>query len=175
MMHTVVLLAVLQQAPAAPPVDRTTLTGGATFVYQNVKGYILKSADKMPAEHYGFQPTPDVRSFGQLLAHVADANHLMCSPAAGVESANGTTIDRIEQEKLTREPLLARLEQSFKVCDAAHQQLTEANVGDMVTFMSSKRPRLGLLWFHISHAFEHYGNLVTYLRLKGIVPPSSER
>lgn len=168
-----VLVAALQQAPAA--VDRTSQTGAATFTYENVRTYILKSAEKMPAEHFGFQPTPEVRSFGQILAHVADANHLLCSPAAGVASANGSAIDRIEKETLGREALLARLTESFAVCDAAHRQLTEANMGDMVPLMTSKRTRLGLLWFHISHCFEHYGNLVTYLRLKNIVPPSSER
>ncbi|HXW04449.1 MAG TPA: DinB family protein [Vicinamibacterales bacterium] len=168
-------LVLLQQAAVPPAVDRTTQTGAATYVYENVKSYILKSAAKMPPEHVGFQPTPEVRSFGQVLAHIADANHLLCSPAAGVPSANGSTVDKIEQEKLAREPLIARLEASFEVCDAAHKQLTDANMSDMVPFMSSNRTRLALLWFHISHAFEHYGNLVTYMRLKNVVPPSSER
>jgi uncharacterized damage-inducible protein DinB len=175
MTFTLVLLAAPPQAPTSPAVDRTSQTGGATYTYENIKSYIMKSAAKMPAEHFGFQPTPDVRSFGQILAHIADANHLLCSPAAGVASAHGSTMNKIEQEKLGREPLLGRLEESFKVCDAAHKQLTEANMGEMLPLMTSKRTRLGLLWFHISHAFEHYGNLVTYMRLKGVVPPSSER
>ena len=175
MPFTILLLAALQQPPAAPAVDRTSQTGSATYIYQNVKSYILKSAAKMPAEHFTFQPTPEVRSFGQLLAHVADSNHLLCSPAADVESANGSTIDKIEKEKPGREALMTRLEESFKVCDAAYEKLTEANMGDMLPLLKSKRTRLALLWFHIAHSFEHYGNLVTYMRLKGVVPPSSER
>ena len=161
------------QAPQAP--DRRTQTGSAQATYGGVRGFILRSAEKMPAEHFTFQPTPDVRSFGQILAHIADANHLMCSPATGVPSANGDVIDKIEKEKLGREDLLVRLRESFTVCDKAYAGLTEANIGDPVKFMTTMRPRLALLWFHTSHAFEHYGNLVTYMRLKGIVPPSSEK
>lgn len=171
------LTAVLSQTPAPPgPVpDRRTQTGSAQATYAGLRGFILRSADKMPADHFGFQPTPDVRSFGQILAHIADANHLLCSPAAAVESANGAVVDKIEKEKLGREAMLARVKESFTVCDNAYAALTDANMGDTLKFMTTTRPRLALLWFHISHAYEHYGNLVTYMRLKGIVPPSSEK
>lgn len=173
------LAAFLAQTPAAQPApqapDRRTQAGSAQATYGGVRGFILRSAEKMPAEQFTFQPTPDVRSFGQILAHIADANHLLCSPAAGVTSANGDVVDKIEKEKLGREALLVRLRDSFTVCDKAYAALSETNVGETLTFMTTTRPRLALLWFHISHAFEHYGNLVTYMRLKGIVPPSSEK
>lgn len=173
---TVTLLtAVLAQTPAPQGVpDRRTQAGSAQATYAGLRGFILKSADKMPVEHFGFQPTADVRSFGQILAHIADANHLMCSPGAGVESANRGIVDKIEKEKLGRDALIARLRESFTVCDKAFAALTESNVGETLKFMTTSRPRLALMWFHISHVFEHYGNLVTYMRLKGIVPPSSE-
>lgn len=166
-----------QQAakPAAPQMDRTTLSGGATYTYSNLKGYILKSAEKMPPEQFGFQPTPEVRSFGQILAHVADGNYLLCSPALGEENPGGKVMDAIEKEKLGRDALIAKLKDSFTYCDRAYAGLTDANATDLVPLMTSKRPRVGVLWFHIAHTFEHYGNLVTYMRLKGIVPPSSER
>jgi uncharacterized damage-inducible protein DinB len=173
MTFAIALVLVLAQAQPAP--DQSTNTGFVTATYRGVKDFILRGAEKMPADQFEFRPTPDVRSFRDLVAHLTDANHLLCSPALGEENPNGKTVDKIEQEKLGREPLLGRLEESFEVCDAAHKQLTEANMGDMLPLMTSKRTRLGLLWFHISHAFEHYGNLVTYMRLKGVVPPSSER
>ena len=173
-MTAAILIAMLAtQAPAAP--DPTTQTGSARRTYETIKGYILKSAEKMPAEHFGFQPTSEVRSFGQVLAHIVDANYLLCAPAAGVPNPNGEVMQKTENEKLDRAAMLARLTDSFALCDKAHAAMTDANMGDSLDFMKTKRPRLGLLWFHISHAFEHYGNLVTYMRLKGIVPPSSDR
>lgn len=174
MFGTWIIVMAIAGAQQAPPIDRTTMSGSATFTYNGVKGFILKSAEKMPVEQFGFQPTPDVRSFGQVLAHIADANYLMCAPVIGEANPNGT-MTKIEDSKLAREPLIATLKESFAYCDKAYATLTDGNAAEIVPFMNSKRPRLGVLWFHISHAFEHYGNLVTYLRLKGIVPPSSER
>lgn len=165
-----------QQAPAAPAgPDRSTQSGSAQATYAAVRGFILKSAEKMPAEHFGFQPTGDVRSFGQVLAHIADANYFLCAPAMGVESPNGTVLQKTENAKLGRDAMMQALKDSFAFCDKAYSNLTESNVGDVVPFGNSKRPRLAVAWFHIAHAFEHYGNLVTYMRLKGIVPPSSEQ
>jgi uncharacterized damage-inducible protein DinB len=174
-----IVLAAAQQAPAQQPpaaqIDRTTMSGSASYTYNGIKGFILRSAEKMPVDQFGFQPTPEVRSFGQILAHIADGNYLLCSPALGEANPSGTVMDAIEKEKLGREALIAKLKDSFTYCDRAYAGLTDANAGDTVPLMTSKRPRVALLWFHISHAFEHYGNLVTYMRLKGIVPPSSER
>ena len=176
MVHTVMLMIGILAAQAQPaPVDRTTMSGSAKFTYETVKGYILKSAEKMPADQFGFRPTPEVRPFGQILAHVADGNYLLCSPALNEPNPNGGAMDKIEKEQLTREALLARLKASFDYCDKAYAGFTDANAADVVPFLMSKRPRVSMLWFHISHVFEHYGNLVTYLRLKGLVPPSSEK
>lgn len=128
----------------------------------------------MPIEHFEFKPTPDVRSFRDLIAHLTDANYLLCSPLIGQPNPNGDVVDKTEKRRLDRDTLLKELETSFALCDRAYALHTDANASDPVSFFTSKRPRLGLMWFHISHAFEHYGNVVTYLRLKGIVPPSSE-
>jgi uncharacterized damage-inducible protein DinB len=176
-MTTALLFSILilqQTAPAAPAPDPATQTGAAQSTYNTIKRLIVRSADKMPAEHFGFQPTPEVRSYGQILAHVVDANYLLCSPAVGQPSPNGEDIQRTEHEKLDRAAMLQRLNESFAWCDKAYSGLSDANAGDTLQLMKTKRPRLALLWFHISHAFEHYGNLVTYMRMKGIVPPSSE-
>ncbi len=169
-----VALAFQQPAPAPGP-DRSTQTGSAQSTYASIKGFVLKSAEKMPAEHFGFQPTPDVRSFGQVLAHIVDANYLLCSPALGVESPNGSVMQKTENAKLGRDAMMQALTESFAFCDKAYSALTEANLGEVVSLTTTRRPRIAVLWLHISHAFEHYGNLVTYLRLKGIVPPSTDR
>ena len=175
-MQTLMLAALMVLAQAqAPALDRTTMSGSARYTYEGIKGFILRSAEKMPADQFGFKPTPEVRAFGQILAHIADANYLFCSPALNEASPNGSQMDKIEKENLGRDALVGRLKESFAYCDKAYAAFTDANAAETVAFMgSSKRPRAAALWFHISHAFEHYGNLVTYLRLKGIVPPSSE-
>ncbi|HSL22881.1 MAG TPA: DinB family protein [Vicinamibacterales bacterium] len=160
--------------PSAPAPDRSTTTGAAIGTYRTVKGYIQRSAEKMPADQFGFQPTPEVRSFGQVLAHIADGNYLLCAPALGEPSPNEAVMDKIEKDKLSREALLKALNESFAFCDKAYDKLTEATGNERVSFMKQERTRAGLLWFHAVHSFEHYGNLVTYMRLKGIVPPSSE-
>lgn len=172
----ITLAAAQQASPAAqePKVDRTTVSGSAVYTYEGIKGFVLRSADKMPADQFDFQPTPEVRSFGQILAHVADGNYMLCSPALGEPNPSGTVMDRIEQDKLGRDALMAKLKESFAYCDKAYARFTDANATDVLPFMTSKRPRVAIHWFHIAHAFEHYGNLVTYMRLKGIVPPSSE-
>lgn len=163
------------QGPSSQGPDPTTQIGSVQSAYGSIKNLILRSVDKMPAEHFTFAPTADVRSFGQVLAHVVDANYLLCSPAAGAPSPNGAELQKVENEKLDREAVVQRLKDSFAWCDKAYAAITEANAADSLDLMKMKRPRLGLLWFHIAHAFEHYGNLVTYMRIKGIVPPSSER
>lgn len=177
-MHTVWLLAfaiATAQQPAPPKPDPTTMSGSAAATYNGLKRFILRSVEKMPVEHFDFQPTPEVRTFGQLLAHIADGNYLLCAPAMGETNPSGTVMDRIEKEKLAREPLVARVKESFAYCDRAYAALTDANAAEVVPFINSKRPRVAVLWFHIGHAYEHYGNMVTYMRLKGIVPPSTER
>jgi uncharacterized damage-inducible protein DinB len=172
-MTVLVLVAALSvQSPSKP--DPTTMSGSVQSTYAGLKGFILKSGEKMPTEQFGFRPTSEVRPFGQVLAHIADANYLLCSPALGEANPNGDVIDRLEKQELPREPMLAKLTESFAYCDRAYAALTESNVAEVVPFLKTKRPRISILWFHVSHAYEHYGNLVTYLRLKGIVPPSSE-
>jgi|SRR5262245_4179058 len=167
----IVFIALTQTQPA---VDQSTNKGFLTATYRGVKDFILRAAEKMPAEHFEFKPTPEVRSFRDLAAHLTDANQLLCTPPLGVPNPNGDVVDATEKKVLGRDELLKQLRASFDACDRAYDGLTDANAADPLPFFNAKRPRLGLLWFHTSHAYEHYGNMVTYLRLKGIVPPSSE-
>ena len=173
-MHSLVLmLALLQGVPTAA--NPATTSGAAIATYNSLKGFIKRSLEKMPVEHFTFQPTPEVRSFGQVVAHIVDANYLLCSPALEEPNPNGSVITKTEEAKLSREAMRKALDESFAYCDRAYARMTEANANDTVPFMGNQtRTRVGVLWFHIAHGYEHYGNLVTYMRLKGIVPPSSE-
>lgn len=157
------------QAQPAPPSD--PLSAGAKGMFGMAKNNILKSADKMPEENYAFKPTPDVRSFGQILGHVADAQYLFCSAVLGeTNPAPG-----IEKSKTSKADLVKALNDAFAYCDKAYNGLTDSHAGEMVKFFGREQAKLSVLAFNNAHDFEHYGNLVTYLRLKGLVPPSSEQ
>jgi uncharacterized damage-inducible protein DinB len=139
-------------------------------VYTGVKDIILRSAAKMPEENYSFKPTDAVRSYGQILGHVADAQYLFCSIVLGEKNP----APKIEQTKTSKADLIAALKDAFAYCDKAYDGMTDASGAQMVKFFGEDTPKLGVLSVNSMHTVEHYGNLVTYLRLKNIVPPSSE-
>ncbi|MGJ5820112.1 DinB family protein [Paludibaculum fermentans] len=139
-------------------------------LYTMAKGNLVKAAEKMPEEQYAYKPTPDIRSFGQLVGHVADANFMFCSAALGEKAPTSG----IEKSQTKKADLVQALQDSFKYCDKAYDTMTDAKGAAKVKFFNSERPALGILDFNVVHDYEHYGNMVTYLRLKGLVPPSSE-
>jgi uncharacterized damage-inducible protein DinB len=138
---------------------------------ETVRSLVLRSAEKVPENLYEFKPTPDVRSIAGLLGHIADGNNLLCGLAGGGKPA----VDRSNEKKTTRADLVAALNASYAACDRVFAATTDANATTPVDFFGQQQTRLGMLAFTTSHMWEHYGNLVTYMRLKNIVPPSSER
>jgi len=147
------------------------LTQGGKGAYDAVKGYISKAADQMPESLYGFKATPDVRSFGQLLAHVADANYMICGAAASEKAPGGD----VEKTQTTKAGIVAGLAASFAYCDKVWAATTDASAATPVKMpFGPAMPRLSALSFNTSHDFEHYGNIVTYMRLNKMVPPSSQ-
>ncbi len=139
-------------------------------LYEMSKNWIVKSAEQMPEANYSFKPTPEVRSFGQLIGHVANAQYEFCVPAKGEASPNKT-----DWEKTTaKADLVKGLKDAFAYCDALYD-MPDAKAMEQVDFFGRKGSRLYVLMFNVSHNSEHYGNIITYLRLKGMVPPSSQR
>jgi uncharacterized damage-inducible protein DinB len=145
------------------------LSTEARQVYTSVKNNILRSAEKMPEENYGFKPAPRVRTFGQLLGHVAEEQYIFCSAVKGEQKAAD-----IEKTKTSKADLLAALHESFSYCDAAYDGLTDAAAVEMVKVGATEHTKLRMLWVNTVHDESHYGNMVTYLRIKGMVPPSTE-
>jgi uncharacterized damage-inducible protein DinB len=141
------------------------------FAYARVKTILVASAEKMPEENYNFKPTEAVRSYGQIVGHVADAQYTFCSLALG-ESNPGL---KIEQTKTTKADLVAALKEAVAYCDKAYDGMTDASGAQMVKLFGADMPKLGVLNINNMHDMEHYGNLVTYMRLKNIVPPTSEQ
>jgi len=145
------------------------LSTEARQAYTAVKNDILKSAEKMPEENYGFKPAPRVRTFGQILGHVAEEQYFFCGSVKGEQKAAD-----IEKAKTSKADLLAALRDSFAYCDAAYDGLTDTTAIQMIKVGQSQYTKLRMLWGNTVHGTSHYGNLVTYLRIKGLVPPSTE-
>jgi uncharacterized damage-inducible protein DinB len=151
-------------APAAAP----TTADGIRAYYNAVKNNILKAADKMPDDAYDFKPVPEERSFGGWVAHVADAQTGGCSRILGTPKTPSAA------SKTTKADLVAALKDSFDTCDAAYAGLTDANAGDPVQSFRGPATRLATLAGNVAHDNECYGSMAVYMRLKGVVPPSSE-
>jgi uncharacterized damage-inducible protein DinB len=162
-------LSVLAQEPAAAPAN--PLTSSERGFYMLVSGEVVAAAVKMPEDNYSFKPTPDVRSFGQLVGHVADAQYLFCSTAIG----DSVPPKGIEKSTTSKADLVAALKEAVAYCGKTYASMTDAKGSQMTKFMGFDLARLTVLSVNTAHADEHYGNMVTYLRLKGIVPPSSEK
>jgi uncharacterized damage-inducible protein DinB len=163
-------LAFTTATPAVQTVDPTVASIKGQF--DLIKGNILKAAEQVPEDMYAFKPTPDVRSMGALFGHIADANFMFC----GLVSGEKPTMSGIEKSKTTKKDLAGALAESFTFCESAFSGLTAARASETVkSFLPGTHTRLGILAFNSAHDFEHYGNIVTYMRLKGLVPPSSQR
>jgi len=163
-------LLILTCAALAQTPDLKSASGYPKMVQKQVSAWVERAAEKMPEEQYAFKPDPAVRTFGQILGHVADANYSFCSGVLG-ESSPSTGI---EKTKTTKAELRAALRDAFAYCNRAYDALTDASTNETVKAFGQERNKLGVLWFNASHNLEHYGNLVVYMRTKGIVPPSSE-
>ena len=154
----------------APAVGANPYTANVKAQAEQVRALILRTAEKVPEDLYAFKPTPDVRSLGGLIGHIADAHVLLCGMAEGGKPA----FNQVHEKKTTRAELVAALKESFAACDKVFAATTDANGSTPVNMFGQPQSRLGVLAFNNSHTWEHYGNLVTYMRLKNIVPPSSE-
>jgi uncharacterized damage-inducible protein DinB len=164
-------LAALAQGPAASTAPAGP-AGEAQGNYARLKVNILKAAEEMPMEDYTFKPTADVRTFARVVNHVSEAQLHSC----GV--ANHTAMDalaKVPEETADKAAIVDALKASFAECDKAFAALTDANLGEMLEAGKTKRSRVGLMWGTVSHDNEQYATLALYMRLKGLVPPSSEK
>lgn len=143
--------------------------------WNDAKGNLQQSAELMPEPDYSFKPTDGVRTFGQILAHVAGANYVFCSAAKGEKSPFSE--DHFEKSAKTKAEIVKAVNDSIAYCDAGYTALTDRTAGEAIAmpFGMGSRPRAGALIGNTGHVQEHYGNLVTYFRIKGMVPPSSRR
>jgi uncharacterized damage-inducible protein DinB len=165
------VLAVPAGAQAQGP-TQDPLISSTRFLYEQVRGFVTSAAEQMPEEHYSFRPVESVRTFGQLVGHVANAQYMFCNPAVGGANPNSVNI---EETATTKAELVAALKTAFAYCDRAYNTLTDAQGTEIVRFFGAERPKMFSLNFNVAHNMEHYGNMVTYMRIKGLTPPSSQR
>ena len=124
---------------------------------------------------YAYRPTVSVRTTGQILAHIANAQFAICSIAAGEDNPEAGNYEEIAT---TRADILAAVQASFDYCEGVYAAMTDAKGLEMKPFFSGERRQemtvSAILSFNSTHTYEHYGNLTTYMRLNGMVPPSSQ-
>jgi uncharacterized damage-inducible protein DinB len=151
-------------AQGAPP----SVAADLKQSYSGIKNNIMVAAEKMAEADYSFQPTAPERNFGGWVAHVADAQLGACSRIAGAPKQPNAG------SKTSKADLMAALKESFDACDAVYEGTTDANLNDPVPSFRGQTPRVSALYGNIAHDQECYGTMAVYLRLKGIVPPSTE-
>ena len=157
---------------AAPALAQTPLTDASKGQFAIVKGYVTKAAEQVSEADYAFKATPDVRSLGAIFAHIADGNFSICSTASGATSPMS---DSVEKTKTSKADIQKALAESYAYCDAQFAAMTQAKSMEMTKFFGGEQPRIAVMAFNTAHNFEHYGNVITYMRLKGMVPPSSQK
>ena len=155
-----------------------SLAATAKAMHATIRRDVAEAAGAMDAEDFGFRPTPDVRSFAQLVGHVINANFFFCSQAKGAAMPTTTNFERVADKAA----LIKGLTDALAYCDAVYESTTDADFNQAVTLngfpgMNPKTmtSRGAVLIFNTTHNNEHYGNIVVYLRLKGKVPPSTAR
>jgi len=168
-----ILLLFALALPASLVAQENPLSSNIKMEFGMGKSVISRSADKVPEALYSFKPTDEVRSFGQLVGHVADSQYAFCSAVLGEKAPE--VAGTIEKTKTSKADLVQALKDAFAYCDKAYNGMTDATAAQMVKFFGRESTKLGILAFNNMHDYEHYGNMVTYMRLKNIVPPSSEQ
>lgn len=162
--------AAAQQTVSATSANPTFAVGTTKYMWELMTNYLTKAAEQMPEADYSFRPTPSVRTFGQMIGHVASAQNMICAAALGEKASNE---DDIEKSTTTKAGLITALRASTEYCQRAYAQSDAASEG-ATTLFGRPSTRLRALVLNATHNSEHYGNLVTYMRIKGMVPPSSQ-
>lgn len=178
MRPTCLLLLTMLASPAVAQTGGPTGTPNATGSpfspiadvrthWRSISGYVLQVAMDIPEEKYSYKPTPEVRSFGEMFAHVAGAESMFCAIALGEKPPAEDAVTA-----KTKAGLIAALKQSARDCERAYGQ-SDAAVASSVDVFGAQRSRLYALMMNATHDGEHYGNLITYMRMNGMIPPSS--
>ena len=153
--------------------DANTAVSAAKGVWMVGHNYVVRAAEQVPEDLYSFRPTPQIRALGELFAHVADGERLICSMSTGVTPNMDPAMSN-EKSKTKKADIIQALKDAATFCGGAYAQADAAALAAPVDFFGNKVNRMFTLQYNGAHTMEHYGNIVTYMRLKGLTPPSSQ-
>lgn len=161
------------QAGQTTGMDANPISAAIRQAWAEAKRNMVESAAQMPEANFSFKPVDSVRSFGAILAHTAGASYEFCAAAKGEKPPHSE--DEFEKSATTKAAITKALTDAIAYCDSAYTALTDKTAADVVTgaFGGGKSARASALIGNTGHFMEHYGNVVTYFRIKGMVPPSS--
>jgi hypothetical protein len=159
-----------QQPPAAG--QKITLAASLQRGFQNLQRNLNEAADKMPEADYSFKPTPQMRPFSQVVAHIALAQFNGCSRYKGEPNPNQ---QKKEETITTKAEAVALLKASSALCSEVFAGLTDENINELIKAGNNEVARGNFVAGANSHGNELYGTMAVYLRLKGLVPPTTER
>jgi uncharacterized damage-inducible protein DinB len=163
---------VLTASAASAQQPSTGLAAGLQAAYNNIKRNLTEAADKMPDADYGFRPSQEIRTYGGQLGHVANAHYAFCSAVKGEMNPNqGQDLEK----KATKAEFVKALADSYAYCDTAFSELTDASAAQLATQGRGQVAKGAILSNLIAHDNEEYGIVTVYLRIKTMVPPSTER
>jgi uncharacterized damage-inducible protein DinB len=163
------LLAIAALPIAASTAAAQSPTVEARALWKGNIGYVTQSAEELSDSMYAYRPTPDVRSFGELFAHIAGSQFMYCAMALGDKIPGEGDVEKTAKGKAA---ILKALKESNTYCERAYTQADE-KLKPMIDVFGEQHPRFYALIANASHDGEHYGNIVTYMRLNKMVPPSS--
>lgn len=167
-MNRIALTATLFASAVALTAQENPLTTEAKQSWTRTKNNLIAAAEKMPEASYDFKPAPESQSFKVLVAHTADSALGTCSAYNGERKQGGAA------KLATKAELVAALKESLGECDKAYDSMTDAKAGEMIQGARGSRSRLGTLYGNNIHLEHEYAQMTVHLRLKGMVPPSSE-
>ncbi len=170
-MFKLTTVAALGVMALAPTLAQSQVISSLATLHGVTEQAITATAEMVSEELYSFQPTEEVRTLGQILAHVADGNYSICSAASGQE--NPASAESIEQTRTSKSDIQQALAEAFAYCRAVYESMSDETGAETVPFFDGDMARAAILAFNSGHSYEHYGNLVTYMRLNGIIPPTS--
>lgn len=156
-------------APARPAAPGITAVSSLKTIYDRVKDYVTRSAEQMPESNYPFKPVPEVRSFGGIIGHLVNENYGSCAISTGRTNPNVRDFEKVT----SKEELVTAIKASYAFCDAVFTR-PDASFMEETEIFGMKMSRMSVAIMTTTHNYEHYGNLITYFRLKGMVPPSSQ-
>jgi len=139
-------------------------------LFDVTKRTIMATAEDLDERMYAYRPTDEVRNAGQILAHIADWHFIFCSAASAESNPHP---ESFEETATTKPAIMRALQQGFAYCEGVFDRTTDRTAAQPVQFFGGPNTTGGVLAFAAAHNYEHYGNLVTYMRINGIVPPSS--